>query len=228
MAVLPSTRLEKLEFVEAHITPWTSGAVSIGLTAGQMSSLSTQTTASRAAYNAMLAAQQASKNATQFWYNTCQTMVDTTADYLKTIKAFAATTNNPNVFTIAQIPPPKTPSASPPPATPTGLAATLLNNGAVRLSWTAKVGDGMAFEVWRRLGNQSAFSLVGVASASKTFDDTTLPVGVSSASGVLYRVRATKLGMFSDFSEPINVQFGVEGGGDGVGGEGSQGLQIAA
>lgn len=219
MAILPDSRIKRVEFFESKISPWTSNAVAIGLTAGQATVLSTQTLAARAAFNAMITAQEASKNATQAFYNACQTMTDTGADYLKTIKAFAATTNNPNVFTLAVIPPPKAPTPTPPPATPTDLIATLENLGAIRVSWTASVARGTAFSVWRRLNlTGRSYEQIATVSGTTSFLDETLPAGASGSagSGVLYAVKAHRLDQASAFSEPVLIRFGSVDGGDGV------------
>ncbi len=220
MAILPPTRIEKLEFVEAHLSAWSTNAVAIGLTAGQVSALSSQTSAARAAYNAMVTAHENGKNATQNFYNICQTMIDTTADYLKTIKAFAATTNNPSVFTLAVIPPPKTPAPTPPPATPTDLVASLENLGAIRVAWKASIARGTAFSVWRKLNQPTAsYEQIATVSGQTSFVDETLPAGAggSAGTGVFYAVKAHRQGSASPFSEPVLIRFGSVDGGDGEG-----------
>jgi len=226
MSILPSSRIEKLEFVEAHLSPWSLSATSIGLTSSQLTALSSQTSAARTAYNAMIAARENSENATQNFYNLCQTMVDTTADYLKTIKAYAATTNNPNVYTLAVIPPPKTPSSGPPPAIPTGVAAALLPSGAVEVSWKGKLTGGTAFSVWRKFNQASdAFEQIATVNGATAFIDETLPAGAAGSAGVgvFYAIRAHRVGQASPLSEPALIRFGSVDGG-----ESAEGLKIAA
>lgn len=208
MPVLPSSRIDRVEFFEAHIAPWTTNAVAIGLTTTQMATLSSQTSAA--------------KTATQGFYNACGTMTETGADYIKTIKSFSATTNNPNVYQLAQLPPPKTPSVQPPPATPTSLTATLLNNGAVQLDWQGNIKGGVACSVWRKLFNEANFVQVGMVTGERRYVDANLPVG--AASGVQYQVQAHRTGQNSEFSEPIAVRFGSVG----DEGNGESELKIAA
>ena len=43
MAIVPNTRLGKIEFYEAHIQPWATNATGIGLTQAQVTALMTQT-----------------------------------------------------------------------------------------------------------------------------------------------------------------------------------------
>ncbi len=226
MSVLPESRLQVLEFCEAHNPVWNAAPPpSIGLTPAAMTTLVSLTTAARAQYTAMVAAHQASKNATQAWYDAQEAMRDKASEYVKTIKAFAGTTGNPNVFTPSMIPPPKSPTSATAPATPTSLSATLLNNGAIQLDWKANFSNGVVFTVWRRLGTEQNMEQIGTVSGARSFSDAALPVGSQSASGVWYQVRAERLGLFSDFSEPIFVRFGAVAGDSSAG---EEGLKIAA
>ena len=209
MGVLPDTRLETLEFCESKNPIWVAQAPNLNLTPAMMTTLVSLTTAARAQYNAMLSAHAAAKSATQAWYDAQEAMRDKAAEYIKTIKAYAGTTNNPNVFNIAQIPPPKAPSAGTAPATPTSLTATLLNSGAIQLDWKANITNGVACTIWRRFGSEANMEQIGTVSGAKSFIDASLPVGTDTASGVWYQVRAERIGLVSDFSEPIFVRFGA-------------------
>ena len=131
MAILPESRLGRVEFFEAHIAAWVAGAGAntIGLTAAQTTALNAKITAARTAYNAMIVAREASKAATQAFYNAEAALSDNGAALLATIKAFAETTANPNVYVLAQIPPPAQPSPAGAPTNPTDLGAFLENDG---------------------------------------------------------------------------------------------------
>jgi hypothetical protein len=231
MAILPQSNIEVLEFFEAHNVGWSAVPAAIGLTPLMMTEIINLTNAARSAYDTNQIQRDVAKASTQQWYNAIEALRAKGADYLKTIKAFAATTGNPNVFNIAQIPMPKTPTPTPAPGTPTNLAAALANDGAIELTWKASVALGTTFSVWRKLAGQAQFSQIGLASSETTFIDNTLPVGGGagggndSAGGVWYQVRAHRLGLESGFSEPIFVRFGrvVENDGE-DGGE----LKIAA
>ena len=228
MAVLPETRLQQLQFCELHNPIWTSAGPSIGIPTGSMTALVTLTTAARASYTAMLAAQEASRSATQAWYDNHAAMRDKVADYIKTIKAYAATTGNPGVYTSAQIPVPKAPAPTPPPATPLNLSATLLNTGAVQLDWTASVAMGTSFTIWRKFNTPGEpYLQIGLASSVTTYIDQTLPVGAAgnAGTGVFYQVQAHRLGLASPASEPVLIRIGSV---EGSGGGGDEGLRIAA
>jgi hypothetical protein len=151
------------------------------------------------------------------------------ADYLKAIKAYAATTNNSGVYALAQIAPSKapTPTPTPPPAVPTDLVASLENLGAIRVSWTASIARGKAFSLWRKLNiSGQSFEQIATVSGTTTFVDETLPAGAggSAGAGVLYAVKAHRLDEASPFSEPVLIRFGSVDGSAG----GEQGLKIAA
>ncbi len=215
MAVLPETKIQQLEFCEVHNPIWTAQAVNIGLTTGAMTTLVSLTTAARSSYNAMLAAHEAARNATQQWYDNHAAMRDKAADYIKAIKGYSATTGNPAVYTLAQIPPPKAPAPTPPPATPTNLTVSLLNTGAVQLDWKASVALGTSFSIWRKFNAPGEpYLQIGLASSVTTFTDETLPVGASgnAGTGVFYQVQAHRLGLSSPASEPVLIRLGsVEG-----------------
>jgi len=52
---------------------------------------------------------------------------------IDTIRLWAETKNDLNVYTLAQIPPPATPGTTPPPGTPFEFTVGLLQNGALAL-----------------------------------------------------------------------------------------------
>jgi len=226
MAILPDTRLARLEFFEAHSGAWTTHAANIGLSISQMTTLVSLITAARSSYNASQVQREASRAATQTWYDNLDALSDKGADYLKAIKAYAATTGNPGVFGLAQIPPPKAPSPTPAPSTPTNLTATLRFDGAIQLSWKASIANGTAFTLWRKLNlTGQAFEQIATISGETSFVDATLPAGAqgSAGPGVFYQVIAHRLGQSSPPSEPAIIRFGSVDGGNG-----EEGLKIAA
>jgi len=211
MAVVPTDRLDKIEFYEAHVTPWTTNAAAIGLTAAQMTAFSPLVTAARAAYNAAEAARQASKAATQNFYDKVRAMhagPGAGADLIQLIKATAQTKNDPNVYVLAQIPAPAAPSVTPPPGTPFDFTVGLLQNGAVELKWKCNNPSGTQgtiYEVRRRIGN-GAWTFAG-ATGTRSFTDETLPSGSSPATYQVTAVRSTSRGNPSQFT----VSFGSGG-----------------
>lgn len=213
MGVVPTNRLAKIEFYEARIAPWTTNATAIGLTAASVTALGTATVNARKAYDDHIAAQAAAKAATQAYYDSVREMHKAPgagADMIQTIKTFAQTTDNPNVYVLAQIPAPQAPSTPPPPGTPFELSVGLLGDGSLQLKWKCSNPAGTTgtiYEVRRALAGGS-MQFIG-ASGVKSFVDDLLPSG--AATPVTYQitaVRSTARGNPAQFL----VNFGTGGG----------------
>jgi hypothetical protein len=211
MSTVPNKPAEKISFFQTHNTPWAANAVAIGTTAGAVTALATKTTAAAAALAAQEAAQDAAKAATLALKNAVAAMSDAGMDIIKAIKTKAAT-DGPNVYVLAQIPEPATPSPVGPPGTPTDFAIELLQNGALTLKWKCANPPGAVgtiYQVYRKIGSAVDFSFIG-ASGGRKFIDSTLP---AIAGGVTYQitaVRSTSVGNPAQF----NVNFGVGGAGE--------------
>jgi hypothetical protein len=215
MGIVPSTRIGKVEFYEAHVGPWTANAAGIGLLPASVTALATAVTAARAAYNAHIAAQAAAKAATNNFYDKVRSMHSAPgfgADMIQTIKAYAETKNDPNVYNLAQIPPPPVPGTVPPPGTPTDFTVALHQNGAVELKWKCENPEGSVgtiYEVRRRTGTSTTAPFVFVGAVGvRTFVDDTIPSGVSPVAYEITAVRSTSRGAPAQFT----VTFGVGGG----------------
>ena len=212
MSVIPKELVPKIEFFENHNTPWSSNAVAIGTTAGEVTALATKTTAARAAFNAQQAAQEAAKAATLDLKNKVTAMVDAGSDIIKKVKAKAATDGD-NVYVLAQIPAPATPAPIGPPGTPSDFKVALNGDGSLTLAWKCANpvnATGTIYQVSRRIGSGGDFAIIG-ATGLRSFVDATLPLGAGSGT-VSYRilaVRSTVTGMPATFI----VTFGVGGSG---------------
>jgi hypothetical protein len=216
MGVVPDTRLGKIEFYELHALaggPWAANAAAIGLTPAAVTTLGTLTAQARAAFNAAEAARQAAKAATQNFYDKVRAMHSgpgAGADMIEAIKNYAQTKNDPNVYTLAQIPPPATPGVTPPPGTPFDFTVGLLQNGALELKWKCNNPSGTQgtiYEVKRQLPG-GTMQFIG-ASGVKSFTDDTLPGGggASPATYQVTAVRSTSRGNPAQFT----VNFGIGG-----------------
>ena len=51
VAIVPDTRIGKIEFYEAHLPPWSTNAVAIGLTAAKMTAFADLVKNARSAYD---------------------------------------------------------------------------------------------------------------------------------------------------------------------------------
>lgn len=211
MGTFPSTRLGKIEFYESHLPAWAANAAAIGITPTSVSDLTALTVAARTAYDAHIAAQNAARAATANYHELVSVMHSgpgAGSDMIKTIRAFAQSTDNPNVYVLAQIPPPATPGVTPPPGTPFDFKVELLQNGALDLRWKCKNPAGVGgtmYEVLRQVSGGS-FSFVG-APGEKSFVDDTVPSGVSPVTYQITAVRSTARGNPAQFI----VNFGAGG-----------------
>ena len=153
-----------------------------------------------------MAARQASKNATATQNASVRQMLHQGTAMIQTIRAFADLSGDPDaVFTTAELDAPSakgTPRPAPVPAT--GMAAELLNTGAIKLTWKGTVAFGTVYTIYRRIG-EGSFTPIGT-STTKSFVDETIPVGTPE---VDYAAITQRDGQSSDLSEPIVVRFGV-------------------
>lgn len=209
MGVLPDNRLEQVQFCEDHHDVWAANAVAIGLTVAQVNALSALTDSARKDYESAQQARLASKAATAAFYNSCGLMRDKAADLIRVIKTFADTTNNPNVYSIAQIPAPAAPGVNPPPGQPTNVVITLTPGGVLNFKWKSENASGGFFQIKRKIGSSGSYTIIGGAGEREYFD-TTLPLGTSTVSYIIQGFRGNTPGPESNV---IGVQFGVGSGG---------------
>ena len=97
-------------------------------------------------------------------------------------------------------------ATQPPPAPAMDLAFTLLSTGAIRVTWTGTTANGTFYDVYRKLGDTGAFTLIG-SSAARSFDDATLPAGTTNAT---YYTVARRDQFTSEPSIPGLIRFGMQ------------------
>lgn len=196
MSVMPDGKLDKLQFCEEHIAPFTTNAVAIGTTAAAVTDLDTKTVAARAAYERQRAARLAAKDATVDFDLAIRAAADAASAIVKQVKAKAATAGD-GVYSLASLPVPQPPAPLGPLGKPYQFVVRLSEGGALELSWkcTNPPGaSGTIYQVSRRLGaSEGPFAYVG-ATGTKTFVDATLPAGSSSVTYRVQAVRSTSVG----------------------------------
>lgn len=206
MTVIPPNKADMISFFASRLPVWTENAAQIGLSqqaVGQLSALlnnAQSLLAEQAARDAEKRAATAASN------QAADALRAAGAGDLATIKAFAKSTNNPAVYTLAQIPAPAAPTPAAPPTMPYDLVADIDNNGDVVLTFksdNAQSHTGVFFVVRRKLAGQSAFTLVGT-SGVKSFTDKAIPQGTTSA---VYNITAKRGDLSSPTSENIYVPF---------------------
>jgi hypothetical protein len=135
-------------------------------------------------------------------------------DAVRSIRAFAGTSAEPaGVYSLAQVPPPASPSPVPPPARPSGLTVRLdAAAGSLTLRWKATNpanARGTTYIIRRKLPGETQFAFIGVA-GKKCFVDETLPAGRDS---VQYTVQGQRANLSSPVSPIFTVNFGKLPGG---------------
>lgn len=205
MPLIPDKKIEKVQFFENRMSLWTTNAVAIGTTSTDVTAMGTLTTAARAAYNAQQIALDAAKAATETFNNAVDAMGVKGAGIIKQVRTKADVTNNPAVYTMANIPAPATPQPRGTPGTPTDFSATLHQDGSVELGWKCTNTGGVMYQVYRSItGSAGTFAYVG-GTGERKITDSTIPVGTSHLTYKIQAVRSTAAGLWGTF----NVGFGT-------------------
>jgi hypothetical protein len=234
MNVIPDGKLEQIVFSEQHYPVWEGSFAAIGLSSQTVLAIKNATSQARASYDAAGAARQASKGATTQSNNDIGSMRELVAEAVKAIRLFAETTDNPNVYAKAEIPPPAPPTPARPPTQPVEMRAVIDPTGSLTLNW--KVGpvpagqnldastSGVLYLIKRRLAGQATFTFVGAAEPARSgvrgvssFTDEQLPAG---SNNVQYTVQGRRSvggggtgGLLGPESAVFTVMIGTGAGG---------------
>lgn len=226
MPVQPDKKLEQINFALNHIDVWTTAAAQIGLTTAQATLVKTSATTASDSYQAALQARQASKAATMKADDDLKAMKEAVAEAVKSIRLYAETTNNEQVYATAQIPAPAPRTPALPPTKPVNLSFTIEPSGALTLSWTNAASSAgydastqnVIYTVRRRISatGSGTFAIVGAVPAARSgrrgltsFTDDTLPRGSSNIQYLVVPQRGTLTG---PSSEVYTVNLGVGSG----------------
>ena len=211
---IPNDDASFIAWARTHADIWAGGQTppAIGLSPAEVAAFAAKTAAAEAAYSAMLAARQASLDATALKDTRFADLRAEASADLSRIDAFATTTGNPGVYPLAGIPAPKTPSARTAPPAPTDLRTIVGTDGSVTLTFKATTGGGATYLVQRRTtsieGLESPYAFMGFAGDDKKFVDNAVPEGVRS---VGYRVAARlSSGPQSGWSVTRTIPFGSQ------------------
>jgi hypothetical protein len=219
----PNSRRQQVAFLQARISQWSTHADSLGLDDDQVNGLQTMLTAVAANMTAADNARSIAKAKTQVFYTSADPLAAMASGLMKTIRAFAITSGDPEVYELALLEPPAPPSPVPAPAEPIDIRTTVENDGSILISWKAKnaaPSTGTAFTIFRKLAGQTSYFPVGTVGV-RAFTDNTVPPGTASIQYLIRGIRGDKTG---PFSEPVTVYLG-KASFDGAGGEG---LTLAA
>lgn len=210
-----SPRAAFLEWCSAHASAWTNVDTQIGLSEVQAQDFKTLVNSAQAAVGAQEQARAAQQAATENVNNKVGQVRRDLNELLRVIRTFAQVQGDPNVYVLAQIPAPATPSVAPPPAQPTNLSVEIAPaTGAITLKWKASnpAGtSGTTYVVRRKLPSETAFSFLGIT-GSKKFTDTTFFAGPDS---VQYTVQGQRADSSGPVSDAFTINFGRAPGGGG-------------
>lgn len=220
MGVLPDSRIQQIEWFEQRLAAWLLNAAAIGLTPAQVTQLQGEITAARSKYLLAQQARNDSKSATVGYHTASDTLVDDGRDLIATIKAFAETTGDPNVYVLADVPPPSPPGVLPPPGTPFDFKVGLRQDGSVEFDWKCDNPPGGGSVVYEILRSDAGGPMTFVSNAGeKSFIDATVPANTGPLNYQITAMRGTERGAPAQFL----VRFGA-GGAAQEGGDGQLGL----
>src|SRR5690606_3520474 len=132
------TRRQQVDWLLERIADWGTHAADIGLDPVQVSAFSAALTGVQTNLDDMVSVRSLAKGKTQTFYNSADPVIATASGMIKTIRGYAATSGADNVWELARLDPPATPSPAPAPTTPTDIVTSLSNDGSIVITWTAK------------------------------------------------------------------------------------------
>lgn len=219
MAILPGSRDEMLDWFNDRIELWNLNALAVGLTTEQVTKFASRLSSAIAQRTDMIQKRNAAKASTTKLNDLADATHTEGSALIQTIKAYAATTGNPDVFDLSQVPQPKPAAPLPPPEAPTNVAAALTPESAIRVTWDGSIANGVTFIVYRRTDIGTGFGpqeIVGFIGA-RSIIDTGLTGCVHTAA---YQIRAVRGAQFSPFSTEATIRFTPAG--EGAGGAAAQ------
>lgn len=204
--IVPHTQQGAIDFFANRQVAWATNATAIGLSAAQVTAIATAINDAQSKLAAAQAARVASKTATLDLAGSMSVLRDLGGDLIKTIRAFAETSGNDNVYILSDIPPIAPPTPAGPPEQPTALAASILLPFGLGLTWKGSVAQGTYFGVWRKVGSETGFTLIDTTKA-REYADYTLPANTSS---VAYYIAANR-DEYTVNSASLQIQIGASG-----------------
>ena len=175
-----------MDWTTERIATWTANAAQIGVDPASVTAVASAIVAATNLRTAAGTARANSKSATKAYHDSADEALDLVRDLILEVKAYAATTDDPQVYVLADLSPKDAPSETPAPDAPSNVVYTLLPNGSLELKWKGKGPQGTFYIVKRRLAGESAYSIIATTT-DKTFTDNNIAAGTDS---VLYQILA--------------------------------------
>ncbi len=209
MGTFPTApRAAFMSWAQTHAPVFVDNDSLIGLTEPQALLFQTAYTNAATAVQQQEAAISAAKAATTNANDKVSLLRRSATLTTRMIRTFAENTNNPNVYAIAQIPPPAVPGTQPAPGKPFDFGVELNTaSGALTLRWKANNPpgtSGTSYLIKRKLPGEAAFGIVGL-SGEKKFVDNTFTAGPDSVQYTVQGHRSDSVGLESD---AFTINFG--------------------
>ncbi len=212
---MPAKRGPAIDWINQRLDMWTANAAAIGLDPTDVATLTALTGTAKTARTHAQTLRNNAKSGTVAWYAAADEAMDKARDLILEIKSFAASSDDPQVYVLADVSPRSAQGETPAPDVPSVIRAELLDQGRVRLTWKGKGPRGTFYIVKRRLPGESTFTVIATVT-DKVFTDESLPYGVDK---VVYAIDAQQTDKLV-YGPEKNVQLGV--------GNNQQGQQGAA
>ncbi len=188
---IPSSRRQRLIWMESLIEQWTTNQALIGLSGATITALSAEIDAARSAFTDSYELHILAKSATSNYHAKADSAHALASDAVKTMKAFAENSDEPSdVYTLAGLTPKAAASPLAPPARPVITGISLNSNGSVTIAWDGSGPTGTSYLVRRMNVDETAFVIIGLSGPSnKRLTDTGVPAGTPSATYTVQAVR---------------------------------------
>ncbi len=204
MPLVPKNPADQITFYARRVPGWNSDPSAIGLNATTTAAMAQDVAAAEHALAVAHAARLHAIDATLAYRSAVRVLHNRGAAAIATIKAFAQSTGNENIYAAASIEPPRRgPRSLPGPHAPTAPQASIAADGSLTLSWeatTAGRSTGVFFQVFRGSAGQGV-PREQIASTAQTTHTDPRPLAGCSC----YAVRAVRGERASPLSTIISV-----------------------
>jgi len=204
---IPSSRRQRLNWMESLIEQWTTNQAAIGLSGATITALTAEIDAARAAFTASNEIHTFARAATTNYHFKADAAHAMASDAVKTIKAFAENSTAPgSVYSLSGLTSKAAASPVAPPETPLITGLSLNGDGSVTVTWRGSGPTGTNYLVRRKNAGETAFVIIGQSGPSnKRLVDSGVPAGTPSA---MYSVQAVRGDDQSPMSGVSTIQFG--------------------
>ncbi|HYE62940.1 MAG TPA: hypothetical protein VD997_13170 [Phycisphaerales bacterium] len=209
--IIPASKTEMVNFVRDHLNALKANAVALGLTTALTTQLETQLDKTETDEDAMNTARLASRAATGTFDVSCTTLRAIMQQCIDRIRIQAESTANPNLWNVAMLPAPQPPTPAGEPTPGEDVVADPNADGTVTIKWKGSTAHGQFFTVWRRVGDNGAWSQIGsIAGRVRSFVDGGVPSPVTTGGASLfYMVRGQRGNQVSKESNFGVIQYGA-------------------